>query len=178
MADSAVDPKRAIPEAFNQYRRDAFERTVRLTEKAIAKLKAADTPVTLAKVCEATREFDEHGKGLQPVTILRNPQAAELFHQHSPAYQERHRKTQKAKRKRAKTRTSSEARLAYRGLRAPDLIQIAEELRAQIIQLKTLQEKSRSERDEAYRCRDEALEQNAKLLAALTVRDQRPMAKP
>ena len=167
MTKTSSNHKRIIPDAFNQYRRATFERTVRLTEKAIAKLKAEGKAVTLAGVCEATREFDERGKGLRPNSILRNPKAAELFHQHSPAYQERQQKVQKAKRKRAKATINSEARATYRGLRASDLIQMVEDLKVQIAELKTQHEKLKTERDEAYHLRDEALQHNTRQLAAL-----------
>jgi hypothetical protein len=167
MTKASSNHKRVIPDAFNQYRRATFERTVRLTEKAIGKLEAEGKIVTLAGVCEATRALDERGKGLRPITILRNPKAAELFHQHSPAYQERQQKMQKAKRKRAKATIDSEARAMYRGLHASDLIQMVEDLKVQIAKLKTQQEKLQTERDEAYHLRDEALQHNARQLAAL-----------
>src|SRR3974390_742076 len=77
MADTPVNHKRAIPAAFDQYRRKMFERPVRLTEEAIAELEANGQTVTLSCICEVTRDLDEQDKGLRPTTILRNPQAAE-----------------------------------------------------------------------------------------------------
>ena len=167
MTKASSNHKRVIPDAFNQYRRVTFERAVRVTENAISKLEAGGKIVTLANVCEATRALDERGKGLRPNSILRNPKAAELFHQHSPAYQERQQKVQKAKRKHAKATINSEVRAMYRGLRASDLIQMVEDLKVQIAELKTQQEKLQTERDESYRLRDEALQHNTQQLAAL-----------
>lgn len=177
MTNTLASDKRAIPDAFNQYRRATFERTVRLTDQAIAKLEAAGKTITLAEVCEATRELDAQGKGLRPTSILRNPKAAELFHQHSSAYQVRQQRAQQAKRKRATATINSEVRATYRGLHASNLIQMVEDLKAQVADLKTQREKLRSERDEAYHLRDEALQQNARLLATLTARAQAPITK-
>ncbi len=160
--------KRIPPDAFGQYSQARFERTVQLTEKAITKLEANARTVTLAAVCEATREFDDKGKGLSPITILRNPQAAEHFRQHSPAYQERQRQAKRTKRPRIRARVNADVRAAYQGLRSSDLIQMVEDLKTQVAALKTQQEKLQTERDEAYQLRDQALLQNTQQLMALT----------
>jgi len=174
MTNIPTSNKRAIPDAFNQYRQATFERTVCLTDQAIANLEAAGKTITLAEVCQATRELDTQGRGLRPTSILRNPKAAELFHQHSPAYQMRQQRAQQAKRKHPKATVNSKVRAIYRGLRASDLIQLVEDLKAQIADLKQQQEKLRSEREEVGRLRDEALQQNTRLLATLTVKAQVP----
>jgi hypothetical protein len=160
MANLPPKPQHPIPEAFNQYRRAAYERTVRLTEQAIVKLREAGRNITLEAICEASRELDEQGKGLKPITLLRNPEAAELFHRHILAYRERQQKVRKAKRGRAKPKPNSEVRASYRGLRSPDLIQMVEDLKTQLTELKAQQEKLKAERDEA-------LLHNARQLAAL-----------
>jgi hypothetical protein len=177
MIDTTTNHKRTIPDAFNQYRQETFARTVRLTEQAIAKLKAEGKTITLTGLCEATRTLDERGKGLRPTTILRNPKALELFHQHSPVYQERQQKARKAKRKRTRVKSTSDTPAIYRGLRLPDLIKMAEDLKAHINELKAQQKRLEAERDEAYRLRDDALQQNVQLLATLTTRAQSPNKK-
>jgi hypothetical protein len=158
--------KRVPPEAFNQHRRAAFERTVQLTQKAIAQLQAQGQTVTLSTLSEATRAFDENGKGLEPNTILRNPQAAELFRQQSPAYRQRQEKVRKAKRKHS--RVNSDVRATYRGLRSAEFIAMIEDLKTQIVALKAQQERLQVERDEAYRLRNQVLQQNTRQLAVLT----------
>lgn len=158
--------KRVPPEAFNQHRRAAFERTVQLTEKAIAQLQSKGQAVTLSALSEATRAFDENGKGLEPNTILRNPQAAELFRQQSPAYRQRQERARKAKRKRS--RVNSDVRATYRGLRSTEFITMIEDLKAQIVTLTAQQERLQIERDKANRLRDQALQQNTQQLAMLT----------
>jgi len=168
MPETPSTKKRIPPDAFSQHSRTRFERTVQLTEKAIAKLEANAQTVTLAAVCEATREFDDKGKGLSPITILRNPQAAEHFRQHSPAYQERQRQAKRTRRTRARVRVNADVRAAYQGLRSSDLIQMVEDLKAQLAELKVQQERLQTERDEAYRLRDQALQQNTRQLMALT----------
>jgi hypothetical protein len=167
MSKMLATNRRHPPEAFSQYSRARFERTVQLTEKAIAKLEAQSQTVTLMAVCEATREFDADGKGLQPNTILRNSAAADLFRQHSPAYQARQRQATRVKRKRPKIMTHADVRAQYRGLRISDLIQLVEDLKAQLMELKSQQERLRTERDEAYRLREQALQQNTRQLIAL-----------
>jgi hypothetical protein len=137
-----------------------------LTREAIAQLEENQQTVTLIAIVEATRVLDDEEKGLAPKTILRNPEAAELFHQHSPAYQERQRKAKKAKRKRSKVQSDVQA--AYRGLHRSDLIQMVEDLKQQNAEMKAQMEKLQTERDDAYQLRDEALEHNARQLAALT----------
>jgi hypothetical protein len=158
--------KRVRPAAFGRYCLTRFERTVELTRKAIAKLQSQGRTVTLVALAELTREFDPKGKGLQPNTILRNPQAAELFRKESPAYQMRQHKAKNAKRRLLKP--SSDVRALYRGLRPVDLVAMIEDLKKQTTELKTQQEKLRTERDEAYQLRDQALQQNTRQLAALT----------
>ena len=168
MASLSPKPRHTTPEAFSQYRRAAFERTVRLTEQAITKLGAAGRNITLEAICEASRELDEQGKGLKPITILRNPEAAKLFHCHSLAYQERQQKVRKAKYRHAKPKPQAEeVQASYRGLRSPDLIQMVEELKTQLAELKVQQEKLKAERDAAYHLRDEVLLHNTRQLAAL-----------
>jgi hypothetical protein len=157
-----------VPEAFPQHNQSQFRRTVTLTEQAIAKLEAAGQPVTLARLAETTRMFDERGKGLTAVTILRNPQARDLFHQHSPAYQQRQQQARRVARQSSRGRMASGTRVAYRGLRAADLIRMIEDLKQALAEARTQQAKLQVERDEACRRRDEALQQNAQQLAALT----------
>jgi hypothetical protein len=166
MAKMSFAKKRVLPEAFREHRRAEFERTIQLTQKAITKLQVQSQTVTLVALSEATRTFDEKGKGLSPNTILRNPKAAELFRQHSRAYQARQQKIRNVKRKRP--RVSSEVQAAYRGLRSADLVQMIETLKAQIAELKTQQTQLQTERDGAYRLRDQALQLNARQLGALT----------
>lgn len=166
MSEALLAPKRVLPETFSQHNQTQYQRIVELTRKAITRLETEQEPVTLAAIVELTGKLDGEGKGISsPKTILRNPEAAELFRQHSPAYQERQKKAKKAKRKK---KVSPDTRAAYQGLRASDLIQMVEDLKAQVVELKTHQEKLRSERDEAYRLRDEVLQHNARQLAALT----------
>lgn len=158
--------KRVPPAAFSEHRHSAFVRTVQLTQKAIAKLQAQGQTVTLSALSEATQTLDESGKGLEPNTILRNPEAAELFRQQSPAYQQRQERARKAKRKRPKA--SSDVRATYRGLRPAELMAMVEDLKTQIVALKAQQARLQGEREEAYRLRDQALQQNARQLVTLT----------
>jgi hypothetical protein len=157
------------PLAFNQYNLKQFERTIRLTRLAIAKLEREQREVTLSAVAEVTRAVDSerNGKGITAATILRNPKARELFHEHSPAYQERQRLSARAKRKRSR-RPTADVRAAYRGLRASDLIGLVEDLKQTVTRLQAEHVQLQTQRDEAYRQRDEALQQNARQLAALT----------
>jgi hypothetical protein len=166
MVKTLSTEKRVPPAAFREHRRTAFARTVQLTQKAIAQLQAQGQTVTLSAISEATRAFDEKGNGLEPNTILRNPEAAELFRQQSPAYQQRQERARKAKRKRPKA--NLDVRATYRGLRPAELIAMVEDLKTQIVALKAHQERLQVERDEAYRLRDQALQQNIRQLAALT----------
>ncbi len=158
--------QRVRPAAFGKYCRTRFERTVELTQKAIAKLQTQGQTVTLSALAEATREFDEKRKGLQPNTILRNPQAAELFRKQSPAFHVRQHRVKKAKRRQHKP--SSDVQEMYRGLRPMELIAMIEDLKKQVGDLKAQQEKFRTAREEACRLRDQVLQQNARQLAALT----------
>jgi hypothetical protein len=164
-----------VPSAFPQHNQAQFRRTVALTEQALARLQAAGQPVTLARLAEATRVLDERGKGLTAVTILRNPQARELFHQHSPVYQQRQQRAQQVSRQHSGPRLAADARAAYRGLRAAELIQMIEDLKQALAGARTQQAKLQVERDEACRVRDEALRQNARQLAALT-KSQAPLS--
>ena len=166
MAKTCSAQKRVPPEAFREHRRTAFERTVQLTQKAIARLQAQGQAVTLSALSKATQAFDEKGKGLEPNTILRNPEAAELFRQHSQAYQARQHKARSAKRKRP--RVSSDVQATYRGLRPAELMTMIEDLKAQMVALKAQQARLQVERDEASRLRDQALQQNTRQLGMLT----------
>jgi len=166
MVKTSTTQKRILPEAFSQHRRAAFDRSVRLTQKAIAQLQAQGQTVTLSALSEATRAFDENGKGLEPNTILRNPKAADLFRQQSPAYRQRQERVRKAKRKRPQI--DSDVRATYRGLRPAEFIAMIEDLKTQIVALKAQQERLQVERDEAYRLRDQAVQQNTRQMAMLT----------
>lgn len=177
MPKPSPTPKRMPPPALRQYYQDQFQRTVQLTEGAIAQLEAVGETVTLEALCAQTRRIDEQGKGLKPMTVLRNPKAAELFHQHSPAYLARQQRVRKVQRNRSKAKPSSTTTSRYRGLRAADLIQIIEALQTQIGELKAQQEKCKAERNEAYHLRDEALQQNARQLVALTEMRREALAK-
>jgi len=168
MLKTSSVPKQIPPDTFRQHNKDKFQRTVQLTQKAIAKLETDGQVVTLVAVCETTRGFDKQGKGLRPITILRNPDATALFRQHSPAYQARLQKAKTARRKYQNSKVTQDARATYKGLRSSDLIQIIEDQRKQIAELKNQQVKLQSERDEAYRLRDETLQQNTRQLVALT----------
>ncbi len=165
MAKTSFAKKRVPPAAFSEHRRTAFARTVQLTQKALAQLQAQGQTVTLSAVSEATRAFDQNGKGLESNTILRNPEAAELFRQQSPAYQRRQERARKAKRKRPKI--DSDVRATYRGLRPTELIAMVEDLKTQIVALKVQQTRLQGEREEAYQVRDQALQQNTRQLATL-----------
>jgi hypothetical protein len=163
--DTASTP---VPEAFPKHNQAQFRRTVALTEQAIAQLEAAGLAVTLARLAETTRALDERGKGLTAVTILRNPQARELFHQHSPAYLQRQQRVRRIGRQPSRRRLAADTRAAYRGLRAADLIRMLEDLKQALADAKAQQLKLQGERDEAYRLRDEVRLQNTRQLAALT----------
>jgi hypothetical protein len=166
MTKTSFAKKHVPPAAFSEHRRTAFARTVQLTQKALAQLQAQGQTVTLSAVSKATRAFDEKGKGLEPNTILRNPEAAKLFRQQSPAYQQRQAKARQAKRKRPQI--DSDVRATYRGLRPTELMTMVEDLKTQIAALKTQQAQLQQERAEAYRVRDQALQQNTRQLAMLT----------
>ncbi len=166
MTKTSSTPKRVPPAAFSRHRRAAFERTVELTHKAIAQLQAQGQTVTLSALAKATQVFDEKGKGLEPNTILRNPESAKLFRQQSPAYQRRQERARRAKRKR--TQVDSEVRATYRGLRSVEFIAMIEDLKTQMVALKAQLARLQVERDEAYRLRDQAVQQNSRQLAQLT----------
>ncbi len=154
--------------AFQKHNQVQSERTMTLTRQAIARLEAESQKITLLTLVQATRAVDEQGKGLAIKTILRNASARELFHQHSVSYQQRQQQSKRLKRKRSRLALDAETRAAYRGLRTSDLICMVEELKQRIATLETQQSKLQTERDEAYRLRDNALRQNTAQLAALT----------
>lgn len=148
------------PPAFPQHNQAKYQRTIQLTRQAIAQLQAERQTVTLAAVVEATRAFTESGKGLTATTILRNPDTAALFHQHSPAYQQRQR-VQSARLQPAPAPATSSP------LAVADLNPLVEALKKQVAELQVQQATLKSERDEAYRLRDEVLQQNTRQLAML-----------
>lgn len=168
MPKTSAQPTKTPPASFGQYNREQYQRVVQLTEKAIAKLESAHQPVTLTALAEMTRSLDSEEKGISSRTLLRNVDAAALFRQHSSAYQARQQKAKKAKRKRAKAKTNADVRATYRGLHSSDLIRMVEDLKTKIVEMKAQQARLQAERDEAYRLRDEALQHNARQLAALT----------
>jgi tRNA/tmRNA/rRNA uracil-C5-methylase (TrmA/RlmC/RlmD family) len=157
-----------VSDKFHRYNDERAQRTFQLTEQAITKLQATNQKVTLAAITAMTTTLDRQGKGLTPATILRNPRSRELFQKHSPVYQARQKHMRRVKRRRGRTNVSAELRAIYGGLRIPELIQLAEDLKQQISELKTHTSKLQQERDEAYRQRNAALLQNAKQLASLT----------
>lgn len=166
MAKTPAPKKRLVPESFRQRNRAESERVIQLTQKALAQLEADHQPVTLTTVVASTRTLDDGSKGLSAKTILRNPKAARLFHEHSPVCQARQQRVRRARRKRI--RVDADTRAAYRGLRLSDLIQMMEEMKRQNAEIRMQRDKLQTERDEAYRLRAEALEHNARQLAALT----------
>ncbi len=166
MTKTSSTKKRVPPEAFREHRRTAFARTVQMTPKVIAQLQAQGQTVTLSALSEATQAFDQNGKELEPNTILRNPESAKLFRQHSPACQACQHKARSAKRKCPKANPDAQA--TYCGLRSAEFIVMVEELKTPIVALKAQQERLRVERNEAYQLRDQALQQNARQLATLT----------
>ncbi len=166
MGKASSAQKRVPPAAFGEHRRAAFARTIQLTQKAMAQLEAQGQTVTLGAVSEATRAFDEKGKGLTPATILRNPEAAELFRQQSPAYQRRQARARKVKRQHPKA--GADVPAMYRGLRPAEFMTIIEDLKTQIVTLRAQQERLQAAREEAYRLRDQALQQNTRQLATFT----------
>ncbi len=153
---------------FREQNRRRAERTVALTQRAIAKLEADGEKVTLSALVEASRTLDEEGKGLAAKTIVRNAESRKIFHQHSPAYQQRQQQRTRVARRRSPHSKDLGAHAAYRGLHAADLIAIVEELKQQVAQLKLEHAKLEEARDEACRLRDEALQQNRIQLGALT----------
>lgn len=158
--------------AFNQHNQARSQRTVQLTRQAIAKLKAAGQKITLSAVSEATRVFDESGKGLAPNTILRNLEARELFHQESPSYRQRQQRLGKIKRRRSRSGAISKPHAEYRGLPPSDLVQIIERLNQSVAKLQEQLSKHQAERDVAYRCCARLQQQNVRQLAALTILKQ------
>jgi hypothetical protein len=164
MTKTSRPKKKQVPTAFRQYNETQSQRTVRLTRQAIAKLQADNQAVTLVAIAAATQTIDDRGKGITTTTILRNPESAALFRQHSPAYQAR----QQARLAHSQPEAEAQIPTAYRGLSPIALIQMIEKLKKQIADLKTQRRQLKTERDEAYRLRDEALWQNAQQLAQLT----------
>ena len=154
--------------AFNQHNQVASERTVELTRRAIAHLKTAGQKITLTAVSEATRAFDNSGKGLAPNTILRNLQARELFHEQSENFQRRQRHLGKLNHRRPRSRGISNVSAEYRGLRTSDLVQIIERLNQRVAKLQEQLSAFQAERDAAHRRCDELEQQNIRQLAELT----------
>ncbi len=159
--------------AFQKHNQVQSERTIALTRQAIAKLETERQKVTLIALVQATRAVDKQGKGLAAKTILRNADARELFHQHSLSFQQRQQQSKRLKRKHSRITLDADTRAPYRGLHASDLIRMVEELKQRIAAMKSQQSKLQTERDEAYRVRDEALQQNTAQLAALTKMKER-----
>lgn len=157
-----------VSDPFRRYNDARAQRTFQLTEQAITQLQATKQKVTLASITAMTTTLDGQGKGLTSATILRNPRSRELFQKHSPGFQARQKQMRRIKRKHGRTNVSVELRTTYGGLRIPELIRLAEDLKQQISELKARTAKLQEERNEAYRQRDAALLQNAKQLAALT----------
>ena len=166
MSETLASKKRTPPESFRQRNLAQSQRVIELTQKAIAQLEANHQSVTLNSVVAITQSLDDQRKGLSAKTILRNEEAARLFHDHSLSYQVRQQKVKRAKRKHV--RVNADTRAIYRGLRPSDLIQMMEDLKKQNGALQTQCDKLRAEREDAYRLRDEALEHNTRQLAALT----------
>jgi hypothetical protein len=157
---------RKLPERLLKRNQEQRERVLFLTKLAIKVLEEKGDPVTLCAVTEMTRSLDSHGKGITAKTLLRNEDAAAYFREHSPAYHARHPKERSRKGPR---RTSTSAVISsYCGLRTPDFIQILEEQKAQIAELKQHISQLEEQRKRAYQLRDEALELNARQLAVLT----------
>lgn len=170
MSKTHAPKKRTPPESFRERNLAQSQRVVELTRKAIAQLEASHQAVTLNSVTEITASLDDQRKGLAAKTILRNPVAATLFHEHSPSYQARQQQAKRAKRK--CVRIDADTRAAYRGLRASDLIQMMEDLKKQNTTLQTQCDKLKAERAEDHRLRDEAIALNTRQLAALTRQQQ------
>jgi hypothetical protein len=168
MAKLSLGGKERVRTQFHQHNQVRAQRTVQLTRQAIAQLKLAGAKITLAAVAEATRAFDELGKGLAPNTILRNAEACELFHQSSESYQHRRQQQSKATRRRSRMRLRSNASAAYRGLRTADLIQIIEQLKQTMAELQAQLSVLQTERDAARQFADDLQQQNIRQLAALT----------
>lgn len=161
-----LSPKKDhVPAAFCQKNQARAQRTVDLTRQAITRLKAEGRQVTLAALAEATRKVDESGQGVASRTILRNPDARELFHQQSAGYQTHQEHVNKIKRRRSH---SSDVAADYRGLRPSDLIAIIGQLQQTIAELRTQQSKLQAERDATNQNCQALREQNTRQLAALT----------
>jgi hypothetical protein len=148
---------------LQQRNQTLFQRTVALTEAALAKLQADRQTVTLAAVATTTREIDPEGRGLSTTTIVRNPEALAAFRHHSPAYQQKLKQTTLC----ARNKSSPTEADPYPTLNRPDLIQMIETLQAENDRLKARLSALQVERDTAYRLRDEALNQNTRQLAVL-----------
>jgi hypothetical protein len=111
MSKSRSIPKRTPPESFRERNLAQSQRVVELTRKAIAQLEANHQAVTLNSVVAITVSLDDQHRGLAAKTILRNPVAATLYHEHSPSYQARQQQAKRAKRKRV--RLDADTRAAY-----------------------------------------------------------------
>jgi hypothetical protein len=148
---------------LQQRNQTSFRRTVALATAAIEKLEAAGEKVTLANVAAATRSLDAEGRGISQTTIVRNPEALAIFRQHSPAYQKKAaRKTRQAQNKPTQPVVDQ-----YQALDRLDLIRMIEVLQTENARLKVCLSELQTERDTAYRLRDEALQQNTLQLAKL-----------
>jgi hypothetical protein len=108
---------------------------------------------------------DESGQGITAKTILRNPEARELFHQQSTGYQTRQDRIRKIKRRQPQ---SPNLAAEYRGLHPSDLIGIIGQLKQRIAELQTQQSELQAERDATNQICQALREQNTRQLAALT----------
>jgi len=102
-------------------------------------LREAGRNITLEAICEASRELDEQGKSLKPITILRNPERPSYFTD-TAWLTESANKSAQGQTGTAKPKPNSEVRASYRGLRSPDLIEMVEDLKTQLTELKAQQE--------------------------------------
>lgn len=172
MAKPTPGQAAAVPAVLRQHNQTRFQRTVQLTQQAIAALEAQGQAITLMALAAATRTLDESGQGITAKSILHNPEACALFHQHSPAYQERQRRVKPGKRPRGRPRVENELRIKYRGLHVSDLIRMVETLQSELADLKSQQAKLEATCAEALRVRDEALQENVRQLAMLTAQQK------
>ncbi len=164
--------KDRVPAAFHQHNQVRARRTADLTRRAIARLKAEGRKITLTAIAQATRAVDESGQGLTAKTILRNPEARELFHQQSTGYQMRQERVGKIKHRRSRPRDLANPGTEYHGLRSSDLIAIIGQLKQTIGELQVQQTKLQAERDATNQKCTALQEQNTRQLAALTTLQQ------
>lgn len=170
MTKLSLSGKERLLANLHQHNQIRAQRTVDLTRQAIARLKADGQKVTLIAVSAATRALDERGKGLAPNTILRNAEARELFHQESESYQARQRRAGKKRSRRShfRSRVTANSSVDCRGLSASDLVQIIEQLKQTVLDLRTRQAKLEADRDAVRQWCDELQQQNIRQLAELT----------